>query len=64
MGSERMKEAENGEKPPRKHNANSLAHMSGCSSIALWLVVGIVGTYILYGTLVGITSTDPIHALK
>jgi len=46
----------------RKHN--SIAHMSGCSSVALWLVVGIVGSYILYGFLIWLTSTTPISALR
>ncbi len=45
-------------------NTNSIAHMSGCSSAALWLVVGIVGTYILYGFLIWLTSTTPISALR
>lgn len=43
---------------------NSIAHMSGCSSVALWLVVGIVGSYILYGFLIWLTSTTPISALR
>ncbi len=48
----------------RTPHPNSLAHLSGCSSVALWLVVGIVGTYILYGVLVWLTSTTPISALR
>ncbi len=47
----------------REPNSNSIAHLSGCSSVALWLVVGIVGTYILYGLLVWLTSTTPTFAL-
>ena len=31
----------------RKPHSNSITHLSGRSSVALWLVVGIVGTYIL-----------------
>jgi len=49
---------------PHKLKRNSLLHLSGCSSIALWFVVAAVGTYILYGLLVGITATSPIQALK
>jgi hypothetical protein len=48
----------------RTTNANSLAHLSGCSSVALWLVIGVVGTYILYGLLIWLTSTTPISALR
>ena len=48
----------------RTTKANSLAHLSGCSSIALWMVVGVVGSYILYGLLVWLTSTTPISALR
>jgi hypothetical protein len=49
-----------------RHNPNSgsISHLSGCSSVALWLVVGTVGTYILYGLLVWLTSSQPISALR
>ena len=47
---------------PTRHpkKSDSLAHLSGCSSVAIWLVVASVGTYILYGFLVWLTSTSPI----
>ncbi len=51
-------------RPNSNTNTNSIAHMSGCSSVALWLVVGIVGSYILYGFLIWLTSTTPISALR
>ena len=47
-----------------KPKPNSIAYLSGCSSVALWMVVGIVGTYILYGLLVWMTSMNPISALR
>jgi hypothetical protein len=48
----------------RTTKANSLAHLSGCSSVALRMVVGVVGSYILYDLLVCLTSTAPISALR
>lgn len=48
----------------RKPNSNSIDHLSGCSSVALWLVVGIVGSYIFYGLMVWMTSTTPVSVLR
>ena len=48
----------------RTTKPDSLVHLSGCSSVALWMVVGAVGTYILYGVLVWLTSTTPLSALR
>ena len=51
---------------PTRHpkKSDSLAHLSGCSSVALWLVVASVGTYILYGFLVWLTINLADHDSK
>jgi hypothetical protein len=64
MSTGEMREGNNQKETRSKPNPNSIAYLSGCSSVALWLVVGIVGTYILYGLLVWMTSTNPISALR
>ncbi len=64
MVTERMQEQRIQNEIRRKPNSGSIAHLSGCSSAALWLTVGIVGTYILYGLLVWLTSTTPISVLQ
>ena len=48
----------------RRASSDSIAHISDCSGVALWSVVGIVGTHILYGLPVWLTSATPKSVLR
>lgn len=64
MAIDRMQEQLIPKKLQPRSRSDSIAHLSGCSGVALWSVVVIVATYILYGLLVWLTSAAPISILR